>query len=170
MRSGSILSLGRVGREFDSGQVAKILYGSIIVLALEVALEDHPPPPPEVIGSIVGTAFAVMLAELYSDVIALELGKRRRVRRGELGAISRKTSAVGFGAVFPVLWFALAWAGVMGTGTAFAVSKWSGLGLIGFYGFTAGRLAGNGLVRSLVQAAAVVIVGFVIISVKALFH
>jgi hypothetical protein len=58
----------------------------------------------------------------------------------------------------------------MEVGAAFVVSKWTGMGLIGLYGYAAGRLAGNGVVRSLLQAGAVVIVGFAIVSVKALFH
>jgi VIT1/CCC1 family predicted Fe2+/Mn2+ transporter len=154
----------------QSQLVSKLLYGSIIVLALEVALEDHPPAPRDMVASVVGTALAVTLAELYSDVIGLEIGRRRRVQRDELGRILRKVSAVALGAAAPVVWFALAWAGVLGLGTAFTLAKWTGMGLIGCFGFLAGRLAGNGVARSLLQAGALLLVAAGIVFVKALFH
>lgn len=154
----------------QSQLVAKVVYGSILVLALEVALEEHPPGPKEMVGAVIGTALAITLAELYSDVVGLEIGKRRRVRRGELRTILRKVSAVGVGAVFPVLWFGLAWADVVSMDAAFTLSKWTGMGLIGFFGYAAGRLAGNGQLRSLLQATALVAVGVGIVFLKALFH
>ena len=50
------------------------------------------------------------------------------------------------------------------------LSKWSGLGLIGGYGFLAARLAGSGVARSLVHAAAVGLVGGALIGLKAVLH
>ena len=50
--------------------------------------------------------------------------------------------AVAFGVVFPGVFFLLVLVGPLELDTAFRLAKWSGLGLIGFYGFCAGRLAG----------------------------
>jgi uncharacterized membrane protein (DUF4010 family) len=44
------------------------------------------------------------------------------------------------------------------------------LGLISFYGFVAGRLAGAGRVASLLQALAVGVIGGALIAFKALVH
>jgi hypothetical protein len=55
-------------------------------------------------------------------------------------------------------------------GTAFALAKWSGLGLIGGYGYWAARSAGAPVSRALVQAAVVAAIGAAIILVKALLH
>jgi hypothetical protein len=44
------------------------------------------------------------------------------------------------------------------------------LGLIGFYGFCAGRLSGMGLPAAFVQAAAVAAIGGFLIGLKALIH
>ena len=61
-------------------------------------------------------------------------------------------------------------AGVLEDDTAFTVAKWSGLGLISFYGFVAGRLSGAGLGVSMLQALAVGVIGGALIAFKALVH
>ena len=56
------------------------------------------------------------------------------------------------------------------TDTAFAIARWSGLGLIGFYGYAAGRLSGARPLACVVQALAVATIGGVLIAIKALIH
>ena len=80
-----------------SKQVSRVLYGAIIGLALVVSLENHPPPPGAVIASLLGTAVAVALAELYSEVVGAEVQTRRRVARPHLREIGRDVGAVAFG-------------------------------------------------------------------------
>jgi hypothetical protein len=151
-------------------QVAHVIYGAIIGLALVAALEAHPPAPAVVAGTLLATAVAVGLAELYSQVVGTETRNRRRVGRDELRDVLRDVAAVAFGVAFPAVFFILAAAGVLADDTAFTIAKWSGLGLISFYGFAAGRLAGAGVAASLVQALAVGIIGGALIAFKALIH
>jgi VIT1/CCC1 family predicted Fe2+/Mn2+ transporter len=153
-----------------SRQVARVIYGAIIGMALVVTLEAHPPRPGVVAGTLVATAVAVGLAELYSEVVGAETRNRRRVGRDQLGHILRDATAVGVGIAFPAVFFILAAAGVLEDDTAFTVAKWSGLGLISFYGFIAGRLSGAGLWVSALQAVAVGAIGGVLIAFKALVH
>ena len=153
-----------------SQQVARVIYGAIIGMALVVSLQAHPPPPGVVAATLLATAVAVGLAELYSDVVGAETRNRRRVGRDQVGHILHDAAAVAFGICFPAVFFVLAAAGVLEPDTAFTVAKWSGLGLIGFYGFIAGRLAGAGLGASLLQALAVGVIGGVLIAFKALVH
>jgi VIT1/CCC1 family predicted Fe2+/Mn2+ transporter len=153
-----------------SRQVARVIYGAIIGMALVVTLEAHPPRPGVVAGTLVATAVAVGLAELYSEVVGAETRNRRRVGRDQLGHILRDVTAVGVGIAFPAVFFVLAAAGVLEDDTAFTVAKWSGLGLISFYGFVAGRLSGAGLGVSVLQALAVGAIGGVLIAFKALVH
>jgi hypothetical protein len=84
--------------------------------------------------------------------------------------IATDVVAVAFGISFPAVFFLLSAAGAMEVGTAFELAKWSGLGLIGFYGFCAGRLSGMGLAAALVQAATVAAIGGFLIALKALVH
>jgi hypothetical protein len=146
------------------------MYGSIIGLALVVALEAHPPRPAVTVGSLLGTAVAVGLAELYSEVVGTEVRTRRRVERARFHEIAADVAAVAFGISFPAVFFLLSVAGVIEVETAFELAKWSGLGLIGFYGFCAGRLSGMALPAALVQAATVAAIGGFLIGLKALIH
>jgi hypothetical protein len=102
-----------------SRQLARVIYGAIIGMALVVSLEPYPPRPAVMVGTLLATAVAVGLAELY---------------------------------------------------TAFTIARWSGLGLISFYGFVAGRLAGARRGASLLQALVVGVVGGALIAFKALIH
>ena len=78
--------------------------------------------------------------------------------------------AVAFGVCFPAVFFVLAALDVLSTDTAFKVARWSGLGLIGCYGYAAGRLAGARRLTCVLQALAVTAIGGVLIAVKALLH
>ena len=151
-------------------QVARVIYGAIIGMALIVVLEDHPPPPGRIAGELVATAVAVSLAELYSEIVAAEGRAARRLTRAELLEILETALGVAFGIVFPAVFFVLAAAGTMQVDTAFTAAKWSGVGLIAFYGFSAARLAGTRLAGALLQAFAVGAIGVVLIVLKALVH
>jgi hypothetical protein len=153
-----------------SRQVARVIYGAIIGMALVVSLEAHPPRPGVVAGTLLVTAAAVGLAEIYSEVVGAETRGRRRVEREQVRHILDDVAAVAFGIAFPAVFFVLAAAGVLEPDAAFPIAKWSGLGLISFYGFVAGRLAGAGLGVSLLQALAVGVIGGVLIAFKALIH
>jgi VIT1/CCC1 family predicted Fe2+/Mn2+ transporter len=150
--------------------VSRVVYGSIIGLALVVALEAHPPPAATVVASLLGTAVAVALAELYSELVGLETTKHRTARAGELRHVSADIVAVALGIAFPALFFLLAALGAFEGETAFTVAKWTGLGLIGVYGYAGARLSGAGIGRSCLQAAAVALIGAALIVLKSLVH
>jgi VIT1/CCC1 family predicted Fe2+/Mn2+ transporter len=153
-----------------SRQVARVVYGAIIGLALIVALEKHPPAAGTMIASLMGTAVAVGLAELYAEIVGIETSERHRIRRDQLGELRDDSLAVGFGVAFPAVFFVLAAAGAMEIDTAFDLAKWTGLGLIGFYGFVAARYAGAPVSRALLQGAGAAAIGAALIALKALVH
>jgi hypothetical protein len=153
-----------------SHQVSRVIYGAIIGLALVVALEAHPPAPRVVIATLLGTAVAVAFAELYSEVVGFETGERRKARASELRHLSADMGAVAFGIAFPVVFFVLAAAGALEIETAFTAAKWTGVGLIGLYGFAGARLSGAGVLVAVMQAVAVALIGALLIALKALVH
>jgi VIT1/CCC1 family predicted Fe2+/Mn2+ transporter len=153
-----------------SRQVARVVYGSIIGLALVIVVEAHPPRTVVVIGWLLGTAVAVALAELYSEIIGVETRERHRVTRPQVVEMLDDAGAVAFGVAFPIVFFVLALLGVLELGTAFTIAKWTGLALIGFYGYWAARFSGAPVPRALLQGAAVALVGGALIALKAFLH
>jgi hypothetical protein len=120
--------------------------------------------------ALLSTAVAVGLAEGYSDLVGFETRMRRRVRPEELREILDDVLAVMFGIVFPDVFFGLAAVGAIELDTAFGLAKWSGLGLIAFYGFCAARLAGERLTGAFLRGAAVGAIGAFLIILKSLVH
>jgi hypothetical protein len=153
-----------------SRQVGKVVYGSIIGLALVVALSGHPPTSAVMAIWLVGTAIAVGLAEVYAEVVGTETRTRQRVTRAQLGHMAEDAVAVGFGVAFPAVFFLLGALHVLDLDTAFAVAKWSGLGLIGFYGFWAARFAGAPPHRAVVKGVLVALIGAGLIVLKSFVH
>jgi hypothetical protein len=78
--------------------------------------------------------------------------------------------AVGTGVAFPAVFFLLSALGLLAMDTAFGVAKWSGFGLIGFYGYWAARFGGAPPLRALLQGALVALVGAGLILLKSLVH
>jgi hypothetical protein len=150
--------------------VAKVVYGSIIGLALIVALESHPPGPGVMAVWLLGTAIAVGLAEVYSEVVGVETRTRQPVTRPQLRHMFEDAAAVGAGVAFPAVLFVLSAVGLFAIDTAFSVAKWTGLGLTGFYGFWGARFAGASIRRALVKGALVALIGAGLIALKSLVH
>jgi hypothetical protein len=153
-----------------SRQVGRVVYGAIVGLAFLVVLEDHPPSAALVVVALLLTGLAVALAEIYSEVIGVETAERHRVTGRQLAEMAGGAGAVALGVAFPAVYFLLATVGVLQVATAFTIAKWSGLGLIGFYGYWAARFAGAPVDRAVAQAAIVAAVGAVLILFKALVH
>ena len=153
-----------------SRAVARVVYGAIIGLTLVVTAEGHPPRAGVMAAWLLMTGLTVALAEVYSEVIGIETSERRRVTRHQLAHLIGQGWALVFGVAFPGVFFLLAILDAFQIDTAFALAKWTGLGLIGFYGYWAARFAGSPIPRALAQAAAVALVGGIVIAFKALVH
>lgn len=159
-----------VAAHLESRDVTRVIYGSIIGLALVVALESHPPTAGQAAAAVGGTAVAVGLAEIYSELVGAEARTRRAVRLAQLRTVAIDAVPVMLGAGFPAVFFILSAAGVLDVGLAFTLSKWTGFGLMFVYGFVAGRLSGSGVGGAVVHAAAVGFIGGALIGIKALLH
>jgi hypothetical protein len=67
-----------------STRVSRVNDGAIIGLALVVALEHRSPQPAVMVGTLLATALAVRLAELYSEIVGAEVRTRQRVARARV--------------------------------------------------------------------------------------
>ena len=153
-----------------SRDVARVIYGSIIGLAVVVALDRHPPTAAKMVSLLVATAVAVGLAEVYSEYVGTEARTRRPVDRSQLRTLLLEAGSVTFGAGFPALFFVLAAAGAIDLDAAFALARWSGLGLICAYAFLAARLSGFGFWAAVTHAALLGAIAGALIALKALVH
>jgi hypothetical protein len=153
-----------------SRQVSRVLYGSIIGLALVVALEAHPPRPGAIAVSLVATAIAVGLAELYSDIVGTETRTRARVGRKQLVEMLDEIGAVVVGVAFPGIFFVLAALGAFDVDAAFTIAKWTGLGMITAYGYIAARFTGATVLGSVRRAGVAGLIAAFLIVIKALLH
>jgi hypothetical protein len=159
-----------IAAHLGSRQVSRVLYGAIIGLALVVALEAHPPSAGAIGVSLLATAIAVGLAELYSEIVGTETRTRALLGREQVIDILDEIGAVGTGIAFPSVFFFLAALGAIDRDAAFAIAKWSGLGLITAYGFAAARLTGDSVLRSLLRAGVAGLIAAFLIAIKALLH
>ena len=159
-----------VETHLGSRQVSRVVYGSIIGVALIVALQSHPPSAAVMIGWLVGTGVAVGLAELYSEVVGEETRTRHRVTRRRLRQLAEDATVVTFGIAFPAVFFLFPLAGIGSVDGAFTIAKWTGLGLVAFYGFWAARFSGAPWYRAVLYAAAMAAVDAVLIALKAFLH
>ena len=160
----------RLASHLASHDVARVLYGATVGLALVIAFQDHPPTAAVATALIAATALAIGFAELYSEAVSAEASTRHPVRRPELRRMTRDAAAVVLGAGFPAVYFLLAALGAMTSHTAVLLSKWSGLALICGYGYFAARLAGFGTAGAALRAAMVSLIGVALIGIKALLH
>jgi hypothetical protein len=140
---------------------SRVVYGAIVGLAVVVALQAHPPDAGVIAATLVATALAVALAELYSELVTVRETSARSLREA-LG--------VGLGVAFPAVFFVLEAAGAISEDAAFTLAKWTGVAVIGGYGFVAARRAGKGTTTAALQALAIAAVGALLIGFKSLVH
>src|SRR4051812_49966826 len=86
-----------------SRQVAKVVYGSIIGLALLLAVSGHPPSSAGMAALLLGTAVAVGLAETYSEVVGIETSERHRATRAERAFLLEEAAALALGTGLPAV-------------------------------------------------------------------
>jgi hypothetical protein len=160
----------RVEEHLGSRDVARVIYGAIVGLALILALGKHPPSAAATAALVAGTALAVGLAELYSEVISKEASTRRPVSLADVRHMLDEAAAVILGAGFPTIFFILSAAGLIELDTAFTLSKWTGLGLICGYAFFAARLAGSSVGRAILHMAILGAIALALIGLKSVLH
>ena len=158
----------RVDRQRLAERARHAVYGSVIVLAVMIALDDTAIDAHEAIASVLGAAIATVLAELYADYLGATIREGRRPTPAERNDALRNALAGLLAAVLPVVFFILAAAGAMELPDAFDAAIWTGVGVVGFYAFAANRVGGMGRWQSLAAGAAFTLLGALLVLIKAL--
>jgi hypothetical protein len=157
-------------RRVEGQFAARSIYGSILVLALLLAMENHPPPPLQAAIAVAGTVLAVLSAEAYAENLGAELTLGRRLTREERRARFRELGAMTVSAELPVGFLLLAAAGVLDQETAFRLARWSTLALLLGGGYLARRLGGTSRLSAAWSGLLVFGVGVLISVLKAWLH
>jgi hypothetical protein len=159
-------AVGRLDDEHLAQRVSHAAYGSIVVLAVILALEGRTGDSWEVVASVVGAAVATAMAEIYADYLGATIRAHRRLTREERHAAARNISAGFVAAILPGIFFVLAAADVIAIGSAFDAAKWTGVGVLGGYAFLANRLAGLSIAHSVAVGAGFAFVGAALVVLK----
>jgi hypothetical protein len=151
-------------------RAARAVYGTIIALAVIVVLDDGHTEADEVIAAVLGATIAASLAETYADYLATVIRQRRHLTRDELRQAATDSALGTLAALITLVPFLLVEVGWIETQTAFDVSPWIGIALIGGYSLFANRVAGMPTRRSLLITASMLVIGLVLIAIKSLAH
>ncbi len=120
-----------LNRERLAARARHAVYGSVIVLAVVIALEGTDVRPRAVVESVLAAAIATVLAEVYADHLAGMIREARVPTAVERVETAKNAAAGLLAAVLPVLFFVLAWIGIMGLDAAFTAAIWTGVGVVG---------------------------------------
>ena len=153
----------------DGHRVSKIIYGTIIILVVILAMEDHPPSHAGTVVTLLFSGLGVALAELYSDFIGTKINKRSALTWEERKEITRNVSSVMIGALLPLPLVILAWMGLISLEFAIFLDKWLLVTVLLFYGFVAAKLIGYNSLWSIVSAFAVCTAGILVVMLKSAF-
>lgn len=117
--------------------------------------------------ALVAAVVAVLVGDLYADMLQRDVQSRRRPAWGELRSSGEQHVGIALGAIPALCLFVLAWSGVIDTGLALDLSVWGGIALLGGIGFVAARLRHEPIARALGHAALLALVGVVVLVIKA---
>lgn len=157
-------------RRVEGHYAARSIYGSIVVLALLLALDSHPPPPLQAAGLVAGTVLVVLAAEAFAENLGAELDLGRRTTWEERIKRFHDLAAMTVAAEAPVAILLLAWVGVLEEETAFRLARWSTLTLLLVGGYLARRVAGGSLLSAAGSGLLVFGLGVLVSVLKSLLH
>jgi len=153
-------------RFITAARAEHAVYGTLIVLAVVTGLDEVSASAREAFFGVLGGAIAVALSEMYADMIGATIRGQRAPNRAEYREFA-VDMAFGFGAaIFPAIFFLLAWLDAMKLGRAFTVAEWSGVGILFGYAFVATRAASLKLSHSLLWAVGLTACGVVLVELK----
>ena len=156
--------------ERTAERAARAVYGSIIALAVILALQRTQAAASEVIPAVIGSVIAASLAELYAEYIALTIRDRHHPGRVRLREELTDVAAGSVAAMLPMVPFILVAFGWIELATAYDLARWVGIGVIAAYTVLANRLAGLSTMRTFLVTTAVIAIGLSLIAIKALTH
>jgi archaellum biogenesis protein FlaJ (TadC family) len=141
-----------------------------VVLAILLAMQDHPPGPWVSAITVAGTVLVVLAAEVYAELLGEEIDLGRVTTKTERRARLRRLAPITLSAEAPVVVLVLAGLGLFEEDTAFNIAIWVTVCLITVEGYLARRLAGRTVLASMRSAATLGALGVLLAVLKQLSH
>ncbi len=153
-----------------TAHVAREIYGLITILAVLQGMELHPPGAWQGAVILFGTTFAVALIEIYADSIAGLIAREGYFTREHLREVAREAAPVLVVAQGPTICLVLSVFGLVSVERAIDLAQIVALILLFGYGVRVGRLLDHRWSRQLIHGVALVLIGGIIVGIKAAFH
>ncbi|CAM5367545.1 hypothetical protein SALBM135S_08523 [Streptomyces alboniger] len=149
---------------------ARSVYGCIVVLALLLAMEEHPPSAFEAALLLGVTLLGIVAAEAFAWSVGQEAERGRRLTFAEYRRTVIEHAAALLAAPLPLLFFTLAGFGLFAERLAFTLSRWVTLALLFGFCCTARRLSGRDWTNAVLTGCVATLVGVVLANFKSLAH
>ena len=148
--------------------ISRILYSTILVISVMESLDGYPTNSFVVLLLILLTVVSIILIESYSHLLEEDI-KHKRVTDSEgVKRIIKVQLPVFIAVVFPFIFFLLSGIGAIKIELAFDLSEYSLAGMLFFYGFTARRMSGAKIPRSMLAGFSSLLIGMLIANIKVL--
>ena len=134
--------MAAMNRERIAERAARAVYGTIISVAVIIALVEAGAAAGETIIAVIGATIAAAAAETYAAAIGSVIRTGRHRTRAEMRVAAIDSAAGSIAALVPLIPFVLAEVGAIELETAGNVGVWLGLGVLALYTAFANRLAG----------------------------
>lgn len=151
-------------------RIASTVYGLITVLAVVEILQRHPPSALVCAVTLFGTTLAVALVDAYSEWIARILAEGHALGFDDLKGIVRSAATVMIGAQGPTVVLLICAAGLGSVEGALSVARLVALISLFGYGIRVGQMIHVGRLRQIMSGLALLVIGLVIVLIKAAFH
>jgi hypothetical protein len=161
---------GRVTSFFDYSFASMAIYGSLTVMAVVIAMEDHPPPSLSAAARLFGVTVAIAAAKAYAELIADTLTRGRKLNAEEGRGLLHKVSPILFGAQAPTVVFLMSAFGWFSVETAIQVSRLLVLMLLFVYGLRVGQVLHKTRFVQIASGLAIMSAGAVIAFMNFRFH
>lgn len=150
--------------------VARHLYGAILVLAVLLPARDHASRPLVIAVVLAVTVLVLLGMEAYAEVVAQEIILRRPLSRDERVAAVRQLFSLAAAAELPLVFLLLAGFGVVSLRAGFRLAEAATLALLFYYGYLARRLAGRPTHQAIRSGVVVLAIGLVLAVGKGFVH
>jgi hypothetical protein len=156
-----------LNKYYDNDRASKVIYGAILISAYLIT-QSHSDGS-TALSLAFGTLFAavaIVLAEVYSDIIGRTIKHKRKLTNHERHEIEKDSLAIVSVSIWPSVMFFLSHLGLFSVQFAFDISYLLLIGVLVIFSYIASRLSGRSKIKSLMWSLIISIIGICVILVK----